>query len=354
MIASHSRLPHLHIEGIAVCVPGNVVENHAATASDADMARLVEITGIARRRVVDEHTTSADLCAAAALSLLGAPDDEASVREDIRVLVYVTQLPDYLVPSTAHILQDRLNLPQGCVAIQVTEGCSGYVYGLFLLSCLLRAYPGSKGLLLAGDAISQVCNPADKSTSPLFGDAGSATLVSHGAGEDSFLLGGDGKGHKDIMIPNLGYRQRVTLDSFTAKAYNGLTRSGLDLHLDGMNVFTFGISKIPKLIKQHLEEDGLAPADIDFFVLHQANRMMLEKIRRKVQAAPEQMPYSLDAFGNTSSASIPVTLVSRLADRLSAKRNRLLLCGFGVGLSWGSLITELAEGTPCKLLDYEH
>ncbi len=347
-----TKLPHLAFDGIVACVPTDRVSNAELDFPGVDMARIIETTGIAYRRVAAPGTTTADYCQRAAEAIFADPASGVSA-DDIQVLVFVTQTPDYLVPSTAHLLQDKLGLPKSCIAIHITEGCSGYIYGLFVLSSMLRAFPGAKGMLLVGDTSTVGCNRKDKSTWPLFGDSGTATVVHHGDGEDSFMIGGDGDGYDDIIIPGVGYREGLTRESFDAHTEDGLTRRRVDLHLDGMNVFTFGIGRVPKLLKSHLAAEALDVQDIDYIVLHQANRMMLEGIRKKLKAAPEQVPYSLHDYGNTSSATVPITMVANLRDELMGGGRKYLLSGFGVGLSWGSLITTISDVKVAKVIEFD-
>lgn len=301
---------------------------------------FIESTGIKSRRCSDGAVTAADLCLAATERLI---DDLNWNRNEIEALVFVTQTPDYILPATSCVLQQRLGLSQDCYTLDISLGCSGWVYALSVITSLMQNGTIKKGLLLAGDTITKLCSPNDKSTYPLFGDAGSATALEFD--EDSeglkFCFNSDGSGYQTIIVRDGGYRNQVSHDSLKEVPIDeSISRRGIDLVLDGMDVFSFGITKAPKSVRQLCEHFEIEKDSVDLFSFHQANKMMNEMIRKKLKLPEEKVPYCMDEFGNTSCASIPLALVTREKYKLVTEKLRHIACGFGVGLSWGSVYFE--------------
>ena len=329
-------LKDIRLSGVAAAVPKQEVSNwDYELLTESERRLLVKTTGVEKRRTAPEGMATSDLCFAAAESLL---DRLAWDREEVGALVFLSQSRDYYLPATGIILQDRLGLSKQCLAFDVGLGCSGYVYGLSIIGGLMRSAGIKKGLLMMGDISSATCNYEDKSTYPLFGDAGTVSAIEwdEEAPAMHFNLKSDGKGYQSIMIPDGGIRNRVSPDSFTEKEIDkGIKRSDLHLALNGLDVFNFSITQVHPTIKELYEFLGTDSETYAHFVMHQANKLMNETIRKKLKFPPEKVPYSIDRFGNTSSASIPLTMVTELAETLSAGSHRLLLSGFGVGLSWG-------------------
>ena len=264
-------------------------------------------------------------------------------KNSVEAVVFVTQTPDYLEPATSCIIQNRLGLSTECMTSDISLGCSGWVHALSVICSLMQNGTIKRGLLLAGDTPTKNCSINDKSTYPLFGDAGTATALEYAEGlpQMSFLLNTDGEGYKVIMIPVGGYRNQVKAESLIEKEHGeGIVSSDVNVSMDGMSVFSFAISKAPKSIKSLLEKTGENLDNVDSVILHQANLFMNEKIRKKLKLEPEKVPYSLKDFGNTSCASIPLTMVTQCKQQLVAFKQRCIGCGFGIGLSWGSVLFE--------------
>ncbi len=339
-------LEDISIRGISCCVPKKRVQNsQLAIFTSAEAQKFIERTGVEERRVTDGETCTSDLCHVAANSLLEKLNWKP---EEVQLLVYVSQTGDYILPSTAVTLQERLGLSTECIAFDVPLGCSGYVYGLSIASGLMKSFGLKKGLLLAGDTISKYVSKNDKSAYPLFGDAASATALEYDKGSRPmfFELGSDGLGYKSIMISAGGSRNPISSDSLKQiEVEPGVSRNECQLALDGMEVFSFGITKAPESVKCLLDGFSLSGELVDYFVFHQANLMMNKAIARKLKLQAEKVPISLGSFGNTSSASIPLTIVTELREKILGKSCTLLLCGFGVGLSWGSVYLGLEENT---------
>lgn len=331
------QVNNVEVVGMSVTVPSTIEETVSIYEKWGDYDNFVATTGIERRRKSNFTTCSSDLCLCAAEKLIAELGWE---KGSIDALVFVTQTPDYILPATSAILQQRLCLSESCYTLDISLGCSGWVYALSVISSLLQNGTMKRGLLLAGDTILKICSPEDKSTYPLFGDAGSATALEHK--EKSFPLqfyfNTDGEGREAIIIRDGGYRNPFTVQSLD-RIHQGedIERSRLELELDGMNVFSFGISKAPKSVNGLLEHFNINKESVDCFTFHQANLFMNEKIRKKLKLPAEKVPYSLKDFGNTSCASIPLTLVSQRSDELRVNKLSHIGCGFGVGLSWGSV-----------------
>jgi 3-oxoacyl-[acyl-carrier-protein] synthase-3 len=337
---SFISIPNVRISGISACVPKNkIAVSEFALFSTNDAENFSKTTGVKSRRIASNDICASDLCFTAAEKLLS---DLNWTKDEVECLVYVTQTPDFQIPTTSPILQQRLGLNQSCMTLDISLGCSGWVYGLSVISSLLSHGGIKKGLLLVGDTILKTCSVNDKSTFPLFGDAGSATALEFEFNHQMFFnLMSDGGGSDVIKITDGGFRNLANKNSFIEKEINeGVNRNSLQLHLEGMDVFTFGISKAPKSINQLVEFFQLDSDKVDFFIMHQANKMMNEKIKTKLKIPDSKYPYSIKEFGNTSCASIPMTMVTGLSKQLRTNKLKSIACGFGVGLSWGSVYFE--------------
>lgn len=338
---SSFSVPNIKISGIAACTPKNTESNYNydwLTKQEQDL--LVKTTGIENRKVVNDGRTTSDLCFDASEKLLS---DLNWNKEEIGILIFVSQSRDYFLPATAIILQQRLGLNTSTIAFDISLGCSGYVYGLSVISSLMKNTGSKKALLLAGDVSSFSLNKKDKSTYPLFGDAGTATALELTENvEMHYSLNSDGSGKDAIIIPDGGLRNPLNDESFIEKEIDkGIWRSNRNLKLEGLDVFNFSITKVHPQIQALLAEHQIDIDKIDYFVFHQANKLILETIRKKLKIAPEKVPYSLKDYGNTSSASIPLTIVTELNKEVQNNKLSMLFCGFGVGLSWGTVLLTL-------------
>lgn len=342
----------IKLSGVAASVPKQKVSNHQypfATVKEKDI--FIKTTGIETRRIATEGLTSSDLCFDAAEKLMQKIQCD---RTEIGVLLFITQTPDWIIPPSAIRLQHRLGLQKSCIALDINLGCSGYVYGLSVISSLLKTTGAKKGLLLVGDVSSSVVSAKDKSTSPIFSDAGSATLLEVCDDENKihYSLHNDGEGYDAIIIPDGGMKNKFKPASVEfQKISEGIERNKTHLIMNGVDVFNFSLREIAPDVKQLLAYCRKQIDNIDYFIFHQANLLMNESIRKKLALAPEKVPYSLNDFGNTSSASIPVTMVTQLSEQLINEKLSLLLSGFGVGLSWGSCILETDKITCLPLIE---
>ncbi len=342
------------ISGIAAAVPGLVIDNleppENFTRQEAE--RLVSVTGIRRRRHAAPGVCASDMCCVAAERLIASMQIE---RSSIDVVLFVSHSPDYRKPSTSLLLQHRLGL-SNAAALDISLGCSGFVYGLFTAYSMLMNPGVKRVLLLNGETLSRSASQKDKTTGLLFGDSGTAVLIekNDSFGASWFSLHSDGGRADLIMTPAGGFRNQSSALTVTERLFeDGSIRSDEHTVMNGAGIFAFMLADVYRDLLQIAEWSGIAHEKLDFFVLHQANRFAMEHMRKKLKIPSEKFPYSLDDFGNTSGPSIPLTLVTRLAESLRDKQSRFLLSGFGVGLSWGSVILDMGPITVCDLVEME-
>lgn len=343
---------NISIKGISCCVPKKAEYNRdLSLLSNEEIEKFITVTGVEERRIATKEICTSDLCCEAAEKLI---KDLNWQKDEIEILVFVSQTADYILPVSAAILQDRLGLSTNCIAFDVPLGCSGYVYGMSIIASMMKATGFKKGVLLAGDTSSKLLSKLDKSTVPLFGDGGSATAFEfdENAADLFFDLGTDGSGYKTIIVNDGGSRNRINTDSLTYQTVSpGIERNDCQLILEGMDVFSFGISQAPKTVNKLIEKFEIDKETIDYFVFHQANLMMNKMIVKKLKLPVEKVPYSLNKFGNTSSTTIPLTIVTALQDKLNNTSQDLILCGFGVGLSWGTAKITLNNAVISDLIE---
>ena len=342
-----TTLHNVRFAGMASCVPHRVLDNtrDCPPSQRSERERLVRNIGIQTRRICPEWQTFSDLAFVATEKLL---EDLQRRREEIDALIVVTQSPDYLIPSTAIILQDRLGLPQTTIAFDVNLGCSGYPFGLHLLGSMVSAGGVKKALLLVGDKSATVKDP-------LFSDAGTVTALEFDASAPPmhFDLNSDGSGYQAIMLPAGGHRRPYSIEhAIPSRDDHGNKVHPGDLILDGPAVLSFSTQRVPPAVERLLEYAQTPKQAIDYFVFHQANRMINETIRKKLGLPVDKVPTTLPDLGNTSGASLPVTMTARLHETLATGKHKLLLSGFGIGLSWGSVIVDI-EGAkfPAMIID---
>lgn len=346
-------LKNIRIAGISACVPSNVSYISDYTLfSETELANFQKTVGVHQRRVVGQGTVTSDLCAFAARKLMDKLSWDPS---SVDALIFVTQTSDYVIPSTAIILQNKLGLPNSCLAFDINLGCSGYVVGLQTAASLINPTGIRRVIFLAGDIASHNMSYFDKSTYPLFGDAGSATAVEYceNAPDAFFSTASDGKEFDALYVKAGGTRHMANPESFEYHEYSGgIRRTDTQMILDGLRVFNFSITRVPPQIEKVLALASSSVDSTDFFFLHQANRIMVETIRKKLRIPPEKCPYSIDMFGNTSSASIPVTMCHTIGNETKGISASLLLSGFGIGLSWATASLKLLETIVLPIAEY--
>ena len=265
-------------------------------------------------------------------------------KNTIDFLVFVSQTPDYRLPATAPLLQHRLGLPNTTAAFDVNLGCSGYVYGLSIAYAFAAQKEVRRVLLLVGDTPSKFVSQKDKTTGILFGDGGTATIIEKKAdgGPACFSLNSDGSGKDALKIESGGYRNQSSPETLRMIEHeDGSTRRQEDLTMDGASIFNFTIREVPKDISTLIAHAGLSLEQIDYIIYHQANRFITDHLTKKLKYSLEKIPYSLGKYGNTTCLTIPLTIASELADEIRTDSKKVVLSGFGIGLSWATAVLEL-------------
>lgn len=311
----------------------------AASFPEWSVEKIASKTGIESRRIAGEDEYSSDLGFEAAEVLFASSGFD---RNSIEYLIVCSQTPDFVLPSLASTIQHRLGLRTGIGAVDINLGCSGYVYGLGLAKGLIESGQASAVLLVTADTYSKLLNPADKTVRTIFGDGASATLIESGAPDDGFAVvyGTDGGGAKSLIVPEGGLRAASTVYTGVSADERALQRTGYDLYMDGPEVFNFTLRVVPDALAQVLDRAGVGLEEIDLFIFHQANAFMLEHLRKKIGIAKDRFYISLAETGNTVSSTIPIALANAERDGTLREGMRVLLLGFGVGLSWGGLVIQ--------------
>lgn len=331
------------IAGMSAAVPARVINNYEYDLyfDKKDIKEVVDKIGVTERRFADENTCSSDLCHAAAVKLL---TDMNINRQEIDLLIFISQTPDYRMPATSVLLQERLGLPSSTITFDINLGCSAFLYGLTVAYSMITSGAVKKALVLDGETRSKVYSLKDRKTGFLFGDGGVAALVEGGEkyGRSWFSLNSDGSRADLIKIPAGGYRTKSSCETVKEKVIDeyGNIRSDEQGYMNGADVFNFVIREVPKDFNRLLEYSGVEKDAIDYFVFHQANSYINGFLAKKLKLPEEKTPATIHKFGNTSSVSIPLTIISELKGKLDG-RKRLLLSGFGVGLTWGTAIIDL-------------
>ena len=323
---------NVKIAGLSGAVPKKcaVIDENSIGGAKYTAEDYSESVGIYQRRISDTLTTG-DLCYWAGERLIA---DLGWDKKDIDAIILASLSPDYMQPATAGILQDRLGLTKECFAEDILLGCSGWVYGLCNAVSLVSSGNMKKVLLMAGDAKFRAKHPLD----PLFGFAGTVTALEYDENAEPirFHMGTDGSGFDALIIPDGGARNQLSEESFKLENVDGKMMHRVQGRMKGMDVFSFGITTVPKSFKKFCEHFNTKLDSFDYFVLHQANKKMDDAIVKKLKLDPEKVPYSLHDFANTSSASIPLTIVTKLKDINKETEKKIICCGFGIGLSWGT------------------
>jgi 3-oxoacyl-[acyl-carrier-protein] synthase-3 len=340
------------IVAISACVPANVSSNLEPMFSTTkeELNKSVNTIGIKEKRFVDSAVCASDLCYVAAQKLFKDNNIDPST---IDVLLFLSQTPDYKIPATSPILQHKLGLSKDTACLDLGLGCSGYIYALSTAFAYASMNGVNRVLLLVGDTFSKIVNQEDKINAPLYGDAGTATLVEKDTSSEAFFhLMSDGSGFDSVILP--AGQCRIPYSSDTArvnKDESGSKRSQAQLYMNGMDVFNFTIRVVPKAIKKVLDFSNKSLEDVDLIILHQANKFITDFLIKKMKYNISKVPYCLEKYGNTSSPSIPLTISSELSINTSNKSN-VVLCGFGAGLSWGSAVLDLNRAKISEVVEY--
>lgn len=333
------------ISGLTAAVPGQVIDNysHDQFFTRDEIREVVDKIGVKQRRFAGPDVCSSDLCFAAAEELINGMSID---RREIDLLIFISQTPDYRMPATSVLLQERLGLHSGTITLDINLGCSAFIYGLTVAYSMIIAGGVRKVLLLDGETRSKVYSQKDRKTAFLFGDAGVAALIQRDDrfGDSWFSLNSDGSRADLIKVPAGGYRKMSSAETVSERIVDeyGNIRSEEHGYMNGADVFNFVIREVPRDFEKLIGYSGVDVNTIDYFVFHQANSYINNYLAKKLKLPEEKIPSTIEKFGNTSSVSIPLTIVSELIDLLSGHR-RILMSGFGVGLTWGTGIVELED-----------
>jgi 3-oxoacyl-[acyl-carrier-protein] synthase-3 len=293
--------------------------------------------GIKQRHIAQENETALDMAEKACLKVLDKID-----RSKIDFIILCTQSPDYFLPTSACILQNRLNLTTSCGALDINLGCSGYIYGLSLAKGLLASRVASNILLVVSETYSKHLHPKDRANRAIFGDAAVATYINEDNLEiGEFILGTQGKGFEELIVKNGGTKNKGLKIAEEYEYGTGNITSDDYLYMNGPGIYNFTISTIPSLVSETAKKNSLTLDEIDFFIFHQANEYMLNYLRRKSQIPTEKFCIDMALTGNTVSATIPIALKNAISNKKIQKGNKVMLVGFGVGLSWGATIITI-------------
>lgn len=331
---------NIAIKAITAYLPKQVLEmtSLAKEYGEKEVANIIKATGVNRVHIADKNETSSDMCFKAASYLI---EKENIDRATIDGVIFVSQTTDYILPSTSIILQDRLGLSKETVCIDIHYGCSGYIYGLYQAALWISSHSCKNVLLLAGDTTSRMIHPLDKSLRMVFGDAGTASLITMGQSAMGVSICSDGSGYDQLIVPAGGFRIPVsseTKEVIFDKDKNGRTME--HLYMDGMSIFNFAISNVHKNIDSVIELMNWNKGEINLYALHQANAFMVNYIRKKLKVDSSKVPVNVGNYGNTGPATIPLLLSNINENELG----KTIMSGFGVGLSWGSIAIDL-KGT---------
>lgn len=340
------------IRAISACVPSNVYHNRdlISLMSQEDVDKLIKAIGIEEKHIADENVTSSDLCYIAAEKLL---EDNNIDRSSIDMILFLSLTHDYVSPSTASVLHRRLGLSNNCACLDLSLACSGFVYALATAYAFVSTPNVDRVLVCVGETMSKLTNPKDKVNFPLYGDAGTVCIVEKGAwGESTFLLSSDKDEEQAIIVPHRGFRNPLTVDSLVDKEYEeGNIRRLTDITMDGMETFNHAVFAFPKQVKALMKEVNITNDDIDFFIPHQANKMMIDFIVSRLKIDTAKVPFCIGKYGNTSCASVPLTIVSELADKLQGEK-KLFLASIGAGWSYGSAYLRVNNLNVSPIVEY--
>lgn len=331
-----------YIKDIAYYLPESVLSNEVLEKEFPEWSvdKIAKKTGIENRYIAAEGETSGDLAVKAAEVLFAKKNIK---KEEIDFLLLCTQSPDYFLPTTACIIQNRLGLKTTTGALDFNLGCSGYIYGLGLAKGLVGTGQAKNVLLITAETYSKFIHPKDKSNRTIFGDAAAATVISSEGGSLEIMesvYGTDGAGADNLIVKNGGLRnyKKVSEEVFDD---NGLVHSENNLYMNGNDIFVFTLQAVPGLVESVLVKNELTKPQVDLYIFHQANRFMLEALRKKIKIDDDKFFVYIGDCGNTVSSTVPIALCNALQEGRIKKNQSILLTGFGVGYSWGGTVLTM-------------
>ena len=342
------------IVAMAAAVPKCIIDNYHYDLDiwpEEEVKKVVDKVGVKERRFADAETCSSDLCCAAAEKLLA---DNNVNKEEIDLLVFLSQTPDYRMPATSILLQDRLGLPMSTMAFDISLGCSGFISALSIVYAMMQNHGIRKALLLDGETRSKVYSRKDRREAFIFGDAGVAALIERDKkfGTSHFSINSDGSRGNLIMIPGGGYRNMSSVETLREKVVDeyGNIRTDEQGYMNGADVFNFVIVEVPKDIKRLMKATGEDLQSMDYYVFHQANVFINNHIAKKLKLNADKIPWTIQKYGNTSSVSVPLTIISELRDKLQGEK-KVMLNAFGVGMAWATAIIPFVDCSISEIVE---
>ena len=337
------KIRNVRMAGVSACVPENVVRTADYDIMTPEEAEVFDNTvGIKRRHIAPDNICASDMCQKAAEKLI---EELGWEKESIDVLIFESVTGDYRTPPTSCLLQDRMGLSEDTFCLDMPMGCCGCLYAITVGGNLLTTGNVKRALLLIGDTALRMGSMKDKSRVPLFGDGGTAIALEYDpeAPEITVDFHTFGKGYEALMTPHGGFRHPATPESFIEEDFgNGIVRAPIHTLINGMNVYAFAISKPPKSMEKFLTDENIdRNNDVDYFLIHQANKMIVDRVVKKLKLPLDKVPYNLEEFGNLGGASIPSLMVTRLREQLTHSPQRLVMSSFGLGLSWATMSATL-------------
>lgn len=348
------KIENVRMAGVSACVPKQIVKTEDLPLFTAEEAEVFNNTvGIRQRRIASLNVCASDLCQAAAERLL---DELGWEKDSVDVLVFESVTGDFRTPPTACLLQERMGLSETCFCLDLPMGCCGCMYAMTVAGNLLQSGQVRRALLLVGDTALRMGSMKDKSRVPLFGDGGTAIALEYDPQARPIVIefNTDGSGSNALMTPHGGFRHPFSEASLVEEDFgHGIVRAPMHTLIDGMSVFSFAISKPPRSVARFMEREGIdKDRDVDYFLIHQANKLIVDRVVKKLKLPTERVPYNLEEFGNLGGASIPTLMVTRIRERLTSGETVRLLCSsFGLGLSWGTMWLELKDVVVPELVE---
>ena len=333
------QIKNVALRGVTGTVPNNpktTMDLGLFTQEEADT--FDNTVGIKKRYVATDDICASDLCYDAAERLIESLGWE---KDSIDVLLFESVCPDYKTPPTSGIMQARLGLPTTTFVMDIPMGCCGCIYAINIAGNLLTNGNVKRALLLVGDTATRMGSPRDKSRVPLFGDCGTALALEYDPAAEEIVIDFNtlGSGYEALMTPHGGFRHPITPQSFEYEDFgNGIVRAPKDTLINGMDVFAFAISRPPVSIKKVIQQYDLNTDNVDYFLIHQANKLIVDRIVKKLKLPLEKTPYDLQEFGNLGGCSIPMLMTYNLKEELTTRPLTLVCSAFGLGLTWGTMV----------------
>ena len=333
------EIKNVNIAGVAMAVPEHTVKTAEIDLFTQEEADVFDKTvGIKSRHIAPDTMCASDMCQAAGEKLL---EELSWEKESVNALVFESVTGDYRTPPTSCLLQYRMGLSEDCFCVDIPMGCCGCMYAITVAGNLLTTGQIKRALVLVGDTALRMGSMKDKSRVPLFGDGGTALALEYDETANDIVIDFHtlGKGYEALMTPHGGFRHPATPDSFIYEDFgNGIIRAPKDTLINGMDVFSFAISRPPISIKKMMEKYELTTENVDYFLIHQANKLIVDRIVKKLKLPLEKTPYDLQEFGNLGGASVPMLMTYNLREELQSRPLTLLCSSFGLGLTWGTMI----------------